>query len=390
MFNSLKKLRIVMEVTDNLMRMKTLAHRLAEGRMPVSEALRCATQVGEALRRIHDSGSCHGTISPSTIGLGVAGFELLAPPFSARGAVSPYTAPEVAQGRPADPRSDIFSFGAVVFEMLTGRRAFDGRFPVTGVPSSGSPAADRLLQPCLAPDPDMRTPRIQRVLMELKLLSVAARRAEAAAPRYPIAPVAPPPPAPAYPAPPSYPAPPAYSTTPAYVPPPAYAPAPPPFYAPAPAYAPGPDPMAMRAEMQQIEARVASRIAAHEHNLAETVSTLRAQVSALNTELAAAQHRAAYAAPGVDAATTERIDRVEKNMEEMRQHASQFEHNMAADLLDLEQNMKTQSAAIESARTAMSQTDDLVERVVEALESLQTAVLDQGETGGERASFAVN
>ena len=52
---------------------------------------------------------------------------------------------------------------------------------------------------------------------------------------------------------------------------------------------------------------------------------------------------------------------------------------MAADLVDIEQSLKVQSAAIESSRTAMSQTDDLVERVVEVLESLQTTVLEQSE-----------
>jgi len=79
----------------------------------------------------------------------------------------------------------------------------------------------------------------------------------------------------------------------------------------------------------------------------------------------------------------------ERSVEELRAHTAQFEHNMAADLVDLEQNLKVQSAAIESARTAMSQTDDLVERVVEALESLQMAVMDQGE-GGEHSAIAVN
>jgi uncharacterized coiled-coil protein SlyX len=84
-----------------------------------------------------------------------------------------------------------------------------------------------------------------------------------------------------------------------------------------------------------------------------------------------------------------RIAQIERTVEELRGHTTQFERNMAADLVDLEQNIKVQSAAIESARTAMSQTDDLVERVVEALESLQMAVMDQSE-GGEHSTLAVN
>ena len=80
---------------------------------------------------------------------------------------------------------------------------------------------------------------------------------------------------------------------------------------------------------------------------------------------------------------------IERRVRDMRRHVYQLEHRLAADLVDIEQSMKVQSSAIESARTAMSQTDDLVERVVEVLESLQTTVLDQGEVD-ERSSLAVN
>ena len=71
----------------------------------------------------------------------------------------------------------------------------------------------------------------------------------------------------------------------------------------------------------------------------------------------------------------------------MQQHANQFERSVAADLLDIEESIKVQATILESARTGMSQTDDLVERVVEALESLQSAVLD---SNAEPIAFAVN
>ena len=57
---------------------------------------------------------------------------------------------------------------------------------------------------------------------------------------------------------------------------------------------------------------------------------------------------------------------------------------------DIEESIKVQATILESARTAMSQTDDLVERVVEALESLQSAVLDSNEAPAEPIAFAVN
>jgi len=92
-------------------------------------------------------------------------------------------------------------------------------------------------------------------------------------------------------------------------------------------------------------------------------------------EAAAAQHSAKV--QETVEAVNERIALAEKNMEEIRKHFATLQVNVAGDLHDFEQTLKTQSAAIESARTAMSQTDDLVERVVEALELLQSSVLDQ-------------
>ena len=80
------------------------------------------------------------------------------------------------------------------------------------------------------------------------------------------------------------------------------------------------------------------------------------------------------------AGVTERMAAVEQSMDEIRKHFNTLQENVAGDLHDFEQNLKAQGVAIESARTAMAQTDDLVERVVEALELLQSSVLDQHET----------
>jgi hypothetical protein len=246
--------------------------------------------------------------------------------------------------------------------MLTGRRAFDGEGRValtasltqTPTPASGSPAVDRLVGPCLAKNPDARTPRMQKVMMELKLLSVAVRRAEpaGAGPRRRDSTV---------------------------------------------------ETEALRAEIQQLEARLSNKLKVHEDSVNdvkqsahEGISSLRMQVAATNSELAA-NHRQAMERKSIDESANEvilsRVDRgfevlnvriasIEKGVEELRKHTSQFEQNMAADLVDIEQNVKLQSASIESARAAIAQTDDLVERVVEALESLQTAVLDEGEHAG--------
>jgi hypothetical protein len=385
---------------------KTLAHRIAQGRLPVSEALRFAMQIGESLRRMHDAGEVHGSLSPIHVLLTENGAELIAAEPDPEGAITPYTAPEVLLGRPAEPRTDIFSFGAILYEILTGRRAFEGEGRATlsaniagaPTPSSGSPAADRLIGPCLAKNPDARMPRMQKILMELKLLSVAARRAEAST------------------------ASPAKKETEAAM---------------------------VRSEMQAFESRIIARLAAHEQRVAEmhrtagetqqagndalrqevgqaeaqivarlaaheeavveiqrsameAVSTLKEQLVTMSADLTAAQDNIASRPSEAELserilsrvdrgfeAVGEHVGRIEKTLEDLRNHTGNFERSVAADLMDIESNLKAHTASLEAARTAMSQTDDLVERVVEALESLQTAVLDQSEPTDE-AAFAVN
>lgn len=346
----------------------TLGQRMAEGKIPPAETLRLAMILADKLRKMHDAGSAHGAVSASTVVIDGAGLELL-PGLSPAGLITPYTAPELLAGATADARSDIFSFAAILYEMLTGHRAFEGdtaaalaadiaqRSPAP----TGSPAVDRLLGPCLAKDPAARPQRMQRILLELKLLSVAARRAET----------------------------------------------------------PTPDRVAealatIRTDARQMETRVAERLEEHQRNVADlersaadALGSLREQIAAVSTQLSAAQEQAkhaeeSYAAAGEQItarvgqnldAILERLTRIEQNVDglgqrmaateqglaTLRERASGFQEQVDADLHGFEQTLKGQAAAIDSARTAMAQTDDLVERVVEALELLQTTVIEQAE-----------
>ena len=113
---------------------RTLAQRLSEGRIAVPEALHYAMSLADALRKLHDAGKAHGAVTPSSIAVTATGLDLI-PSLGPPATVTPYTAPETLQGQPADARSDIFSFGTLVFEMLTGpprlrwrwsNRAFSG------------------------------------------------------------------------------------------------------------------------------------------------------------------------------------------------------------------------------------------------------------------------
>jgi serine/threonine-protein kinase len=144
---------LVMELVEG----ETLAERIAKGPLPLDEALLVAKQVAEALEAAHEQGIVHRDLKPANIKVrpdgtvkvldfGLAKLaETSASHSSAALANSPtitspammtgvgvllgtaaYMSPEQAKGRPADKRSDIWAFGCVVYEMLTGSRAFDG------------------------------------------------------------------------------------------------------------------------------------------------------------------------------------------------------------------------------------------------------------------------
>src|ERR1700722_18963231 len=163
----------------------TLSHRLAEGPVSLQEALRYATNLAEALRQIHDTGRTYGALSPSSIILTAGGLELAATGGPA--GITPYTAAEILRGRPADQRSDIFAFGAIVYEMIMGRRAFAGdnadalavALTISVPPPTGEPAIDHLIGNCIAKDPAVRCPRMQKVILELKILTFGTVRTEA-------------------------------------------------------------------------------------------------------------------------------------------------------------------------------------------------------------------
>jgi len=338
---------------------QTLAQRVTEGRIPVREALHFAMSLAEGLRKIHDTGRFHGAVTPSSIVLTAAGIELI-PALAPPAVITPYTAPEVLQGSPADSRSDIFAFGAIVYEMLTGRQAFegDGQTALTlaltnsNPEPSGSPAVDRLVASCVAKNPAARWQRMQKIIMELKLLTVAARRADAALPARAQAEAA------------------------------------------------------IRAEIHEVEARMTARLAAHEQSVNEmqgatvdALNSIREQLAVIGADLAAAKEKLAQPLPKVDEqalsdqivarvqpaidAASQGVSGVEHGLNELRQNLDTLQKNIGADFNDFEQTLKAQSSAIDSARTAMSQTDDLVERVVEAIESLQSTVLEQQ---GERST----
>src|SRR5215471_14674688 len=130
-----------------------LADRLQRGPIPIDEALRIAKHICEALEAAHEKGAIHRDLKPGNVkitpdgNVKVLDFGLAkaleaspanvtmsnSPTLSLAGTnagvilgTAAYMSPEQARGRTADPRSDVFSFGCVLYEMLTGRQAFPG------------------------------------------------------------------------------------------------------------------------------------------------------------------------------------------------------------------------------------------------------------------------
>ncbi len=399
----------------------SLGQRLAQGRLRAPEALRYASLLAESLRKAHEEGRVYGFLTPSAVWLNGPSLELV-PPVSAPRVFTPYTAPELLLGKPPDSRSDIFSFGAILYEMLTGWRAFAGDTQAdlayslqTAQPgSTGSAAADRLLGGCLAKDPDGRWPQMQKVILELKLLD-APRQAEGS-PR-PEAHDAPAPlPDPALPGfpPAGEAAAPPFPSLPQFTPPVPAEPASP--LSPAqPLLSPAPDLSAVRGEIQQSETRLVTRMQLSEKALAvlnravaDALTALRTQVASLTGQLAAFEDRANLGlVGGGDAAAPETLARIEQTLQAFgtrmeviekgiavlqdrvgrneqdaqsaRQQVKVLHTSVAEDFVAFEQSLQKQERAVDSARTAMAQTDDLVERLVEALEALQATVLQRSE-----------
>jgi eukaryotic-like serine/threonine-protein kinase len=192
---------------------ETLAARLARGGLPLDETLQIAGEIAAALAHAHQHGIVHRDLKPGNVMLTKSGARLLdfglAKPMAIAGeddatrAISTvttsgaivgtiqYMAPEQIEGREADARSDLFAFGALLYEMLTGRRAFTASTQAgimsailrdtPSAPSSlvaGLPAAlDHIVSRCLAKSPDERWASAHDLVIELEWIRSGAASA---------------------------------------------------------------------------------------------------------------------------------------------------------------------------------------------------------------------
>jgi eukaryotic-like serine/threonine-protein kinase len=214
----------VMEFLDG----ETLAERLCRGALPIKLTLKIGIEVSEALEVAHRAGIVHRDLKPGNIMLTKAGAKLMdfglaksamsglaaaasnAPLLSAARTISEgsplsplttagavigtiqYMSPEQIEGKEADARSDLFALGAVLYEMSTGKRPFEGKSqisvasaildndpePISRIQPLTPPVFDHVVTTCLAKNPDDRFRTAHDVRLELKWVAEVAARLE--------------------------------------------------------------------------------------------------------------------------------------------------------------------------------------------------------------------
>src|SRR5450631_3924256 len=198
---------LVMEFLEG----ETLAARLAKGPLTPEQVLKFGIEICEGLEKAHRQGVIHRDLKPGNIMLTKTGAKLMdfglakaattgaspassmtmtisgpsaEAPLTARGTLVgtfQYMSTEQIEGKEADPRSDIFALGAVLYEMATGIRAFNGKTqasviaailaaepqPISAVRPMSPPALDRVVKVCLAKDPDERFQTVHDLKLQL-------------------------------------------------------------------------------------------------------------------------------------------------------------------------------------------------------------------------------
>ena len=208
---------LVMELVEG----ETLSDRLAKGPLPLEPSLRFGAEIAAALDAAHRKGIVHRDLKPGNVMLTKSGVKLLdfglarafEAPVSATGLTEAptmardvtaqgvivgtvaYMAPEQLEGKPADNRTDVFALGVVLYEMLTGRKAFAGTShatlisailtteppPVSSLQPITPPELDRLVRTCLAKDPADRWQSAHDVELQLRSMGSGSTSGTASA-----------------------------------------------------------------------------------------------------------------------------------------------------------------------------------------------------------------
>jgi serine/threonine protein kinase len=208
---------LVMECVEG----ETLSQRLEKGPLPLDQVLKFGSQIADALDKAHRSGIVHRDLKPGNVMITSTGAKLLdfglakpsaalisgatltaaasATPVTQQGTIVgtfQYMSPEQIEGKELDARSDIFSLGAVLYEMVTGHRAFQGKTqlsvasailekepaPISTIKPLTPPALDHAIRRCLAKDPEERWQTARDIAIELKWIHEGGSQSSVTAP----------------------------------------------------------------------------------------------------------------------------------------------------------------------------------------------------------------
>ena len=209
---------LVMELVEG----ETLADRLTRGPLPTDVLLKTAIEIADGLDRAHRAGIVHRDLKPGNIMLTKSGAKLMdfglaratglaastsgqsqsptvSRPLTAEGTIVgtfQYMAPEQLEGKEADARSDLWALGAVLYEAVTGRKAFEGKSQasligsimnsepksISALAPMSPPAMERLVRACLAKDPEERIQTAHDVRLQLEWIRDAGSQAGLPAP----------------------------------------------------------------------------------------------------------------------------------------------------------------------------------------------------------------
>jgi serine/threonine protein kinase len=223
---------IVLELLEG----ENLAQRLSRGPLSIEEALRYSTEIADALDKAHRHGVVHRDLKPGNLMITKSGSKLLdfglakisapsvfrpvsgderapgsgshAEGLTSQGALLGtlhYMAPEQLEGRDADPRSDVFSLGVLIYEMVSGQKAFQGKSqasvvaaildrqppPLTSIQPSTPASLERVIRRCLEKDPDERWQSAKDLAGELKWIAEAEAAPKPAVEKLPETPATP-------------------------------------------------------------------------------------------------------------------------------------------------------------------------------------------------------
>jgi Tol biopolymer transport system component len=200
---------------------ESLESRLTKGPLPLDQVLRLGSEIADALSKAHRQGIVHRDLKPGNVMLTKQGSKLLdfglarvdVPKTASSVSFLPtqqqaltqagtvlgtfqYMSPEQLEGGEADARTDIFAFGALLYEAMTGRKAFEGKSqaslissimagsppPITSLQPMTPPALERVITTCLKKDPDDRWQTAQDLAAELKWIAEGGSQIGAPAP----------------------------------------------------------------------------------------------------------------------------------------------------------------------------------------------------------------